>query len=170
MDRSAAVSNVRKGTLIMTVGLPGVGLGGVFYLVSALLMPIREAMRFGRARGRTPRRLSLVVWQFALAGGILGALWATGWVLGRLIAASPRATAAASMALRHGVAGNVLRTSALLLSLGTLAVVLMLVQVARLVVRMQDAREREPREISAPTHVDDAQGLRLDSGTFARSR
>ena len=60
----------------MNAGLPGTGLGGVFYLLLALLMPVREL--YLTVRGRSSReRWALVLRQFALACGILAALFAT---------------------------------------------------------------------------------------------
>ena len=70
---------------------------------------------------------------------------------------------------------NVLRIGALALSLGSLAVVLALVQLARLVVCRADSRARQRpdsvAERSATTGpVEDRDGarLRVDSGTFGR--
>ena len=72
----------------MTVGLPGVGIGGIFYLVSALLMPVRE---LGRAMRRDPgaRHWGLVSRQTSIALGILAALWLTGWLVGRMLMHAP---------------------------------------------------------------------------------
>ncbi|HKG94375.1 MAG TPA: hypothetical protein VKA84_20855 [Gemmatimonadaceae bacterium] len=113
----------------MTAGLPGAGIGGLFYLLSALLMPVRSLHR--ALTGGEPRwRLALR--QAALAAGVLGGIWATGWLLGVVV---KHAGAAAAL----GTAGrpdapNVVRTGALLFSFGTLAAVLAAVQLARLAV------------------------------------
>ena len=151
----------------MTVGLPGVGLGGVFYLLSAVLMPVREAVRF--AKRTETRRARLVVRQSALAGGILVALWATGWALGHLIKAASHGPAAGLRYVPPN--GNALRVGALVLSLGTLALVLTMVQIARLVVRIRRYRRvNSPRSLAAPAVAESVQALRIDSGTFSRSR
>ena len=152
----------------MTVGLPGVGLGGIFYLLSAVLMPVREAVRLGR--GSTAGRRRIVVRQSVLAAGILGSLWATGWLLGHLITAASHSRVGASLFVRQGATGNALRTSALLLSLGTLTLVLTTVQVTRIVVRLQRTRERSRGELAAPVIIETARSLRIDSGTSGRSR
>ena len=76
----------------MNVGLPGVGLGGMFYLLSALLMPLHALAQ--RVRGATSKRASFVLRQVALAVGIAGALWLTGWLLGLLLAGVSQAAAA----------------------------------------------------------------------------
>jgi len=111
----------------MTAGLPGTGIGGMFYLVSALAMPLREAYR--RARGcAASGTWRLVAGQTAIAGGILGGVWATGWLLGVALR-----TAHPVVALPPGAhPGNVLRTVTFALSLGTLAAVLLGVELLRL--------------------------------------
>ena len=151
----------------MAVGLPGVGLGGVFYLLSAAIMPVREAVRF--RRGTDGRRLRLVVRQTLLATGILVALWATGWALGHMITAAAATSSATSRFVPHGVSGNALRVSALVLSVGTLALVLTLVQIARVVVRLQIVWRGTRLELKSPSVVEQSE-LRIDSGTFGRSR
>ncbi len=64
----------------MTVGLPGTGIGGLFYLLLVLFMPLRETFRVLRGRGDL-RRWRTIGGKLALAGGILAALWLEGWVL-----------------------------------------------------------------------------------------
>ena len=116
----------------MTAGLPGVGIGGIFYLVSALLMPVRSLVAVARGRA-DEARWSTALRQAALAAGILGALWVTGWALGWIIAnLIPEATLIAADGRSTGEVRSVIRTSALLLSLGTLSVVLAIVQLLRM--------------------------------------
>src|SRR5439155_24306256 len=71
---------IREGALTVTAGLPGTGIGGMFYLMSALATPLREA--YLRVRGRRSRGWGLVATQTAIAGAILAGVGATGWVLG----------------------------------------------------------------------------------------
>ena len=60
----------------MTAGVPGIGLGGLFHLVSALLGPLVELVR--TVRGRSSRRRWLGVMRaFALAVAMLAAIDAT---------------------------------------------------------------------------------------------
>ena len=121
----------------MNAGLPGTGIGGIFYLVSALAMPLREAYR--RIRGRAAGSRRVVAAQLAIAGGILGAMWLTGRLLGlALTAARPIASLGTSLP-----SGNVLRVAALALGLGTLAGVLGGVELLRLWVR-RDKRQPTP--------------------------
>ena len=112
----------------MNAGLPGTGIGGIFYLASALAMPLREAYR--RVRGRSPGRGNwrVVAAQLAIAGGILAAMWVTGWLLGHALAAA-RPIAGLGTSLPSG---NVLRIASVALALGTLAGVLAGVELLRL--------------------------------------
>lgn len=116
----------------MTAGLPGVGIGGIFYLASALLMPVRSLASVLRGRSHEAR-WRLAVRQASIAASILAMLWATGWVLGWLITTFvPEATTVVgSGAGRSGEVHNVVKTGALLISLGTLSVVLAAVQLLR---------------------------------------
>jgi hypothetical protein len=109
----------------MTVGLPGCGIGGLFYVVSALAMPLHEGYR--RARRRGPRaRWRFVAGHMGLALAIVAAMWGAGWLLGlALHAARP------IDALGGGHAANLLRTATLALTVGTLVAVLGGVEVLR---------------------------------------
>ena len=60
----------------MNVGLPGTGIGGLFYLLTALLMPLFELGRTLRG-GSSLQRWQRVGTQTALAVGILAGLWLT---------------------------------------------------------------------------------------------
>lgn len=66
----------------MNAGLPGTGIGGLFYILLALLMPLREL--YLTARGRSSReRWRLVLQQLLIACGIVASLAATGWAVSR---------------------------------------------------------------------------------------
>lgn len=54
-------------------GLPGTGLGGLFYILLALVMPLVQVVRVVRGRSR-PGQWRQVAQQFLLACGVLGAL------------------------------------------------------------------------------------------------
>jgi hypothetical protein len=117
----------------MTAGLPGVGIGGIFYLASALLMPVRSAIATLQGRGHEAR-WALALRQSGLAAIILGAIWATGWLIGwsiGIISPDAAPTFANGVTTQREV-HNVMRTAALLLSFGTLAAVLAVVQVLRI--------------------------------------
>jgi tetratricopeptide (TPR) repeat protein len=105
----------------------------MFYLLSALAMPLREGYRHVRGLGEW-RRWRLIAAQVLLAVGILGGLWVTGWLLGLVEGTIQHYLPAAGLAA-GAHPRNVLRTAALVLSLGTLGAVLLGVQVLRLCVR-----------------------------------
>jgi hypothetical protein len=71
----------------MIAGLPGTGISGLFYIISAFWMPIAEIVRFLRGRERQSE-WKLVFSQVALAGGILITLGATGALLDYFISFS----------------------------------------------------------------------------------
>lgn len=114
----------------MTVGVPGTGIGGMFYLVSALAMPLRQAYRALRRRPSSGK-WRVVAGQTAMTGGILAAIWVTGWLIGIAITASARIVVPPHL-LAGAHPGNVLRTAALVLSAATLATVLLGVELLRL--------------------------------------
>lgn len=68
----------------MTAGLPGAGIGGLFYLASTLLLPVRGLVR--RMRGQEDH----VPWpaqthSVLIAVGIVVVLWLAGWLLGQVV-------------------------------------------------------------------------------------
>lgn len=72
----------------MTAGLPGTGIGGVFYLLSALLMPFFELVKTLRGQSSW-LRWTLVIRQLAMAFGIVAGMWLLGILLGLLLEAQP---------------------------------------------------------------------------------
>jgi hypothetical protein len=71
----------------MTAGVPGTGIGGLFYLLGALWMPCYEL--FLTMRGQSSlARWYLVGRQTGIALGIICGMWATGWLLGLLLPAA----------------------------------------------------------------------------------
>jgi len=61
----------------MNPGLPGTGIGGLFYILVALLMPLCEIRR--RLKGEAPGRGTLVAKQFAIALGVVAATTGVFW-------------------------------------------------------------------------------------------
>ena len=116
----------------MTVGIPGVGFGGIFYMIGALLMPVREVVRTARGESNVQRWV-VVATQWSLAAGILVALWATGWVLGHVL--TPAVLARTAGAGRLVAPHNVLKVSALAMSLGMLVILIAGVRIAHFMVR-----------------------------------
>jgi hypothetical protein len=121
----------------MIVGVPGTGIGGIFYLASALLVPVRRLI----GRSSVTHGVSVAV----LAVGVLVGTGVTGWFLGLLIGptavnASVGRLAAAS-ALGHHYQ-SVVRWASLFAAAVTLALVLLSVEVARIIVRRPAAVPR----------------------------
>ncbi|MDX2115670.1 MAG: hypothetical protein SFZ24_08635 [Planctomycetota bacterium] len=68
----------------MVVGLPGTGIGGLFYLFMALWMPLHELYRLARGRSSLERwRFIAINW--VIVGGILACLWVTMLVVKSLL-------------------------------------------------------------------------------------
>ncbi len=134
----------------MTVGLPGSGIGGIFYIFTALWAPFGELFGIVR-RGRRPGRLRLALSQGFIALCILASLWLTGELIVRAWYAVQLWGLGAS-AGTGALAGapEIFRTGAIALSFITLGLVLLSVPVLRVVARVLPARPAES-EATAPT-------------------
>ena len=64
----------------MTVGLPGTGLGGFYYILLVAAMPVREAYLTVRGRSSVAR-WKTVGYHLAIVGGILAALAGFAWAM-----------------------------------------------------------------------------------------
>ena len=124
----------------MTVGIPGTGIGGIFYLLLAIAMPVRE---LGLAfRGRSSwERWRFIALQWSLIGGMLGIMagqaLALRWMAAQYAARFP--TSQVTHDLETVVSSSSgLATTGVWVSLGMLAAILLLVQLARVAVRMNE--------------------------------
>jgi hypothetical protein len=118
----------------MTAGLPGTGIGCLFYLVSALCMPFIEL--YMTCRGRSSRqRWKLVATQLGLALGIAGGFWVTGWCLGQLLPAKQVLSLQGT-----GEALNVIAITSFLMSGAVLVCVLIGIEVLSMIARWRDKR------------------------------
>ncbi len=118
----------------MNPGLPGAGIGGLFYILTALWMPICEIWR--RSRGDATGHWSLVAKQFSIAVGVVAAMGGVFWALDSAIMLHE--------ATQH-VAGKAqtmwsLRFSALLTTAGALVALVSAVYLARLFLWLRSAR------------------------------
>ena len=128
----------------MTVGVPGAGIGGLFYLASAIVLPLRAGMR--AARGE-PVAWGAVIRQWVLAVSVLTSIWFAGWLIGlwagpELARAGARGIAAAITRSTGIMAGALLYAS-----VATLALVLLLVQIASLLVGARSMAVSERRKL-----------------------
>ncbi len=64
----------------MTAGVPGSGIGGSFYLLSALLMPVQETVMILRRKSSKASRKA-VCRQVLNAIGVMWGVWMTGWFI-----------------------------------------------------------------------------------------
>ena len=69
----------------MTAGVPGAGIGTLFYLISALWMPFEEIRRGVQGRS-TPASRRTVLRQSSIALGMCASLWGVAWALSIAIA------------------------------------------------------------------------------------
>ncbi|MGQ0645677.1 MAG: hypothetical protein ACT4O3_09320 [Elusimicrobiota bacterium] len=122
----------------MTAGLPGSGIGGLFYLLTALLMPLHE-LGMALKGASSPQRRRVVAFQSTIALGIVLMVWATGWALGWLIQAAGQ-PAFAGNGLPGG--GNFLRLTPFAVILTTLGGVMVGVQILRLAVHGRSPVQR----------------------------
>jgi hypothetical protein len=129
----------------VNAGLPGTGIGGVFYLTAAILLPIRTVARAGRLGFKT--RLSRALGQATIAALVFGGIWATGWLLGLVFGPVLTTGFAGDRHFFEHHRGNLVRWAVFLAGYATLAVIMIAVQMARLVVRRRRAAER--REVLA---------------------
>ena len=109
----------------MNPGLPGAGIGGLFYILSALWMPICELWR--RRQGNAPGRWPLVAQQFGIAVGIIVAMSGVFWALDTVLMLQQVAAHAAGQ--MHAM--WILRASALAVTSGVLATMLTIVSPVR---------------------------------------
>jgi hypothetical protein len=116
----------------MTAGLPGTGIGGLFYLVSALLMPFVTLFRAMRGRPVAPGEAFR---QAATAIGILVAMWCTGLGLAMLHLDDAGAARLAELMRLMFVAPA-------LLALAVLATVVVTVETVALVARLRQRLAR----------------------------
>jgi hypothetical protein len=118
----------------MNPGLPGTGIGGLFYILSALWMPICEMRR--RWKGDATRPWPFVARQFTIAIGVVAAMTGVFWALDTAFMLDQVAGHAAGK--EHAMWS--LRVSALTVTSGVLATVLGVMHVVRLCLRLPTVR------------------------------
>jgi len=118
----------------MNPGLPGTGVGGLFYILVALWMPACEGLR--RWQGDATRRGALVARQFAIAIGVVAAMSGVFWGLDVVLMLDR--VAAHAVIAPHAV--FTMRVSALLVTSSVLGAVLGTVEFVRLYLRLESMR------------------------------
>ncbi|HKE92364.1 MAG TPA: tetratricopeptide repeat protein [Gemmatimonadales bacterium] len=131
----------------MTPGIPGTGIGGLFYMLSAAALPLREGYR-RLWSGVAAARWRVIAMQQLLAAGILGGMWTTGWLLGVLLSSARTHLVAGPVPASH----NVWRTATFALSFATLIMVVCTVELMGFLARLR-ARRRERLASTQPTPI-----------------
>ncbi len=127
----------------MIAGLPGTGIGGIFYLLTSLLIPFIELYRTIGGKGNK-RRWRFVLFQLFITGGIFLGFWLTGLFLGWLI---NHAVPLQRINAQHASSANVLKIRPFLISILTLAAVLLSVHVLSLWIKFEAKLKRSLRRI-----------------------
>ena len=68
----------------MVAGIPGTSISGLYYILLAFLMPVKEAYLSCNGRSSMKRWMHVAL-QMINAAGIIGCIFGTGWVLSYLI-------------------------------------------------------------------------------------
>jgi hypothetical protein len=139
----------------MPAGLPGTGIGGVFLIISALLMPLvelrrRVRSRSGRGRWRlVGRHAALAVGMVAVVLGPIGALYAA------LLGSSPTRGGASARSLGPHLHGGpmALPVAPGLITLAALVGIIIIAYTLRLILLVPSRRGRHmvrPIDVEAP--------------------
>src|SRR4051794_10095320 len=123
----------------MNVGLPGTGIGGMFFVISALLTLPIELARFCAGRSSTAR-LKLALRHAAIAVAMIGVLTLSFWGLRAAVAAVRGQTHAGGTALTH-----VLPIAPMLLTVTVLAAILLAAYLHHLVRGVRQASPSDER-------------------------
>jgi hypothetical protein len=68
----------------MVAGIPGTSISGLYYILLAFMMPVREAQMSWNGRSSVKRWMSVFLQMFN-AAGILASIYGTGWALSYVI-------------------------------------------------------------------------------------
>jgi hypothetical protein len=129
----------------MTAGLPGAGIGGLFFVLSAYFMLVVEIQRTLRGRSSLARWRG-VLRNVAIATAMVVAVTAVVWLVHRL--AYPPAPS--GRAGDHGTADQLVPFSPVLLALAVLGAVLRAAFVLRLVAGRKRTAFSEPSRAETP--------------------
>ena len=135
-------------------GLPGTGLGGIFYALLIVWMAVREAWLSSRGvseRGRWARIARLG----AILAGIVAALWLEAWLLRRLFGISLLGDVAATSRGRSLTAVDAIVPALALAPLVVLTALIAAVQFARQASSSAQRQERLAHKAAPPPSRDD---------------
>jgi hypothetical protein len=103
----------------MVAGLPGTGIGGIFYLMISFCMPLRELPRLIRGKSSL-KRWKFIMRQWMLTAGIVFGFWMTGLMLAKCIPAGSH--------LMKSSPGNIFKFEPLIITISVLSIVLIIVE------------------------------------------
>lgn len=130
----------------MIAGLPGTGLGGIFYLLASLVLIVREGVRWLRGNS-SPRQVRLLLRLLVMTVLILAVLWGTYWMLDSLFSISavavvePDATSGAAGTLSYAPTLPPFLIATLPVQIATILAILGSIEIASWLVR----RARTPK-------------------------
>ena len=138
----------------MNAGLPGTGIGGLFYLLSALCMPFAEVARMVRGR-KQQSAWKLVIAQVSLATTMLAALTVIGLLTDYLISFSSRLIESIAPGFASTKQAISLGVAPALITFGVLFTFLLSIEIAALFfsrrrVKKPDLREGAGLEVLPP--------------------
>jgi hypothetical protein len=125
----------------MVAGLPGTGIGGLFYLLASAWIAVREC--YARISRRPDlSRSQIVRKQLLLSSYIVVAMWATGELIGRLLLFIHRRIGGSSLGPH-----NIWRVSILYWALATLCSIYLVMQSMRFFIKISgNPNDREFRK------------------------
>lgn len=139
----------------MIVGLPGTGIGGLFYLLASGWMALREGWSKLNRKRRDLSRSKVVKGQLLLGLVIVTAMWAMGETIGRLLSLLPTSILnrlLGTHALSHGKY-NLWKTSIFYWTIGTLTGLYLLMHSLRLALRISGDVGTRRVAIDAPARA-----------------
>jgi hypothetical protein len=107
----------------MIAGLPGTGIGGMYYLIVSLWMPIHGLFHKVK-KDLSPFKKGIIKRQVFLTLMVIGGMWVTGWLMGICLAVIfPVSPATGAGSDTFTTARNVVQITPLILTLVTLTLV-----------------------------------------------
>lgn len=115
-------------------GLPGTGLGGLFYVLLVMWMAVRECLRLARGTS-TVSRWAKIGFLGGLSAAIVAALWLEALALQALLGSMPRLDQLAAKTEAHAVAVDALTPALAAAPFLVLALLIAAIHLARLLLR-----------------------------------
>ena len=137
----------------MTAGLPGTGIGGLFYMLMVVLMPFRELGMVVRGRS-TWARWRLIAKSVGILTAVIAGLCGEGWLLKKLFEFFHMALPGSTLANGSVSAMNFVLPAVALMPFIVLGGIYSAMHILRLVLHVSDVRKRRALAASAsvPSH------------------